>query len=113
MPDKSTVQTNTAPDGRKTEARVFEGGELSRATRITGPKSEPMVLVEFRDGRSAVLKDPNDVTRVLEASEDEIAAAANKVLASGVLSQQPGPAVTTAKPVAETPGGNKKRESPK
>ena len=101
LPDQSTLQVNIASDGRKTEARVFEGGELLRATRITGPKVEPMVLVEFRDGRTAVLKDPNLVTRVLDASEEEIAEAATGVQ-PGMTTQQP--AVPTAvSPSVEKP----------
>jgi hypothetical protein len=107
LPDKSTVVVNIAPDGRKTEARVFEEGELLRATRITGANAEPMVLVELRDGRNAVLKDPNDVARVLESSEEEIASSAKRILGATPAPQPQGGSVTTSQPDAKKPATRK------
>ena len=94
LSDNSTLQVNTASDGSKTETRTFDAGEVFRATRITRPKADRMVLVELRDGRTAVLKNEEDVAGILDASEEAIASAAIRTIAA-LGSAQSGTGVTT------------------
>jgi gas vesicle protein len=76
--DGSTVAITNAPNGTKAEARTFSTGEVSRATRITTPDGKRRALVEFRDGRSTELNEPNDIDRLMDASADSIKDAATK-----------------------------------
>jgi hypothetical protein len=76
--DGSVVVVSMSPNGIRTEARTFPSGDVSRATRITATNGRRRALVEFRDGRSAEVKDENEIDRVIEASADTVRAAAAK-----------------------------------
>ncbi|MFP5262264.1 MAG: hypothetical protein ACLGJB_10205 [Blastocatellia bacterium] len=76
--DGSVVVVSTSPNGTRTEARTFPSGDVSRVTRITATNGRRRALVEFRDGRSAEVKDENEIDRVIEASADTVRAAAAK-----------------------------------
>ncbi|HVG19950.1 MAG TPA: hypothetical protein VNI02_12945 [Blastocatellia bacterium] len=74
--DGSTVAVSTSSNGTKAEARTFPSGDVARVTRITSPNGRRRALVEFRDARSAEIKDENEIDRVIEASADTVRAAA-------------------------------------
>jgi hypothetical protein len=76
--DGSTVTTTTAADGTKTEVRTFKTGEVVRVTRTTRPGARRTAKVEMRDGREADLQDDSEIERVIDASADWIAQAADK-----------------------------------
>lgn len=76
--DGSVVVVSTSPNGIRTEARTFPSGDVSRVTRITATNGRRRGLVEFRDGRSAEIKDENEIDRVIEASANTVGAAAIK-----------------------------------
>jgi hypothetical protein len=78
--DGSTVVVSHASNGTKTEARTFPSGDVARVTRITAPNGQRRAIVEFRDTRSAEIKDENDIGNIIEASADTVKSAATKAL---------------------------------
>ena len=76
--DGSIVSTTVAQDGTKTEVRTFETGDIARITRTTSSNGERMVMVEYRDGRTAKLEDENDIEQAMDATADAIKMAADK-----------------------------------
>ncbi|HEX8090167.1 MAG TPA: hypothetical protein VF762_15005, partial [Blastocatellia bacterium] len=76
--DGSVVVVSTSPNGIRTEARSFPSGDVARVTRITATNGRRRALVEFRDARSAEMKDENEIDRVIEAPADTVRAAAIK-----------------------------------
>ena len=76
--DGSTVIVSSAANGVRAEARIFPSGDIERVTRITSANGHRRALVEFRDGRSAEIRDENEVDRVIEAPLDVVTAAAMK-----------------------------------
>jgi hypothetical protein len=76
--DGSIVSTTVAQDGTKTEVRTFETGDIARITRTTSSNGERMVMVEYRDGRTAQLEDKNDIEQAMDATADAIKMAADK-----------------------------------
>jgi hypothetical protein len=76
--DGSIIAVSKSATGVKAEARIFPSGEIARVTRITSANGHRRALVEFRDARSAEIKDENEVDRVIEAPLDVVTAAAMK-----------------------------------
>ena len=77
--DGSTL-TVTEASGIKSEVRFFPKGDVSQVSRASRPDGRRAVSVKFRDGRTADLREPADIDRAIEASNEEIAAMALKVL---------------------------------
>ncbi|HJQ71074.1 MAG TPA: hypothetical protein VKA70_19015 [Blastocatellia bacterium] len=78
--DGSTVETVIAPDGTKTEVRVFQTGDIARITRTTKEGDVRAVVVEYRDGRKVDLTDENDIEQAMDATADVMLAAADKAI---------------------------------
>ena len=76
--DGSMVSTTVASDGTKTEVRTFETGDIVRITRTTSTNGERMVMVEYRDGRTAKLEEESDIEQAMDATADVIKTAADK-----------------------------------
>ena len=76
--DGSNVVVSVSSNGTRAEAREFPSGEVVRVTRITTPNGERKAIAEFRDSSSVLIKDGNEVDRVIEASGDVVKAAAIK-----------------------------------
>lgn len=77
--DGSTVVVSTNQNGIKSESRTFPSGDISRVTRITYPDGRQRALVEYREGgRSVELKEKSEIDSLMEASADNIKAAAAK-----------------------------------
>jgi hypothetical protein len=78
--DGSVVITTIAEDGTRTQVRTFKSGNIAKVTRTTNPDGSRMVVVEYRDGREADLKDKSDIEQAMDATADKIEIAANKAL---------------------------------
>jgi hypothetical protein len=76
--DGSTITVTTSPEGKKTETRAFASAEIASASRTTYPDQTQSGVVEFSDGRTVEINDPRDIGALMEASVENIKAAASK-----------------------------------
>ncbi|HXG92794.1 MAG TPA: hypothetical protein VNN73_10560 [Blastocatellia bacterium] len=81
--DNSTV-TLDEKEGYKTEVRAFPSGDIAKVTRVTRPNGNRVVLVEYRDNPQPVeVKDPDIIDRAMDATADELKAAAGAAKGAG------------------------------